>query len=308
MPHTVLMAEPRGFCAGVVRAIDVLDQVLDREEGPVYAFHEIVHNRYVVDRFRQRGAVFVGSIAEIPEGSRVVFSAHGVSPQVVNEARERNLKIIDATCPLVTKVHLETKKAAKDGFEVLLVGHEGHDEVEGTKGEAPDRTKVVDRPADVQALGALDRPVFVVTQTTLSVDDTRETIDAIRERYPDAEIRNDICYATTNRQAAVREIARRADIVIVVGSANSSNSVRLAEVAKSMGKPAYRVDGIDEIDPAWYEGVEIVGLTAGASVPDELLDPIIEDLKARGVTSVEPVVVATETIEFRLPNELALRP
>ena len=304
MPHTVLMAEPRGFCAGVVRAIDVLDQILDREEGPVYAFHEIVHNRYVVDRFRQRGAVFVDSISEIPEGSRVVFSAHGVSPQVVNEARERNLKIIDATCPLVTKVHLETKKAAKDGFEILLVGHEGHDEVEGTKGEAPDRTKVVDHPADVQALTNLDRPVFVVTQTTLSVDDTRDTIDAIRERYPAAEIRNDICYATTNRQMAVREIAKRADLVIVVGSANS---VRLAEVAKSLGKPAYRVDGIDEIDPAWYEGVEVVGLTAGASVPDELLEPIIEDLKARGVTSVEPVIVATETIEFRLPEELALK-
>jgi len=306
MPHTVLMAEPRGFCAGVVRAIDVLDQILDREEGPVYAFHEIVHNRYVVDRFRQRGAVFVDTIEEIPEGSRVVFSAHGVSPFVVNEARERNLKIIDATCPLVTKVHLETKKAAKDGFEILLVGHEGHDEVEGTKGEALDRTTVVDHPADVQALAQTDRPVFVVTQTTLSVDDTRDTIDAIRERYPEAEIRNDICYATTNRQAAVREIAERADLVIVVGSANSSNSVRLAEVAKSMGKPAYRVDGIDEIDPAWYEGVEVVGLTAGASVPDELLEPIIEDLKARGVTSVEPVIVATETIEFRLPEELAL--
>ncbi len=306
MPHTILLAEPRGFCAGVVRAIDVLDQILDREAGPVYAFHEIVHNRYVVDRFRARGAVFVDTIAEIPEGSRVVFSAHGVSPLVVNEARERNLKIIDATCPLVTKVHLETKKAAKDGFEILLVGHEGHDEVEGTKGEALDRTKVVDHPSDVQALPQTDRPVFVVTQTTLSVDDTRDTIDAIRARYPEAEIRNDICYATTNRQAAVREIARRADLVIVIGSANSSNSVRLAEVAKSMGKPAYRVDGIDEIDPAWYEGVEIVGLTAGASVPDELLEPIIEDLKTRGVTTVEPVIVATETIEFRLPEELAL--
>jgi len=299
------MAEPRGFCAGVVRAIDVLDQILDREQGPVYAFHEIVHNRYVVDRFRERGAVFVDTIEEIPEGSRVVFSAHGVSPQVVAAARERSLKIVDATCPLVTKVHLETKKAAKDGFDILLVGHEGHDEVEGTKGEAPDRTKVVDRPADVQALGSLDRPVFVVTQTTLSVDDTRATIDAIRERFPEAEIRNDICYATTNRQAAVREIASRADLVIVVGSANSSNSVRLAEVAKTMGTPAYRVDGIEEIDPAWYEGVGVVGLTAGASVPDELLEPIIEDLKARGVTSVEPVIVATETLEFRMPQELA---
>ncbi len=306
MPHTILLAEPRGFCAGVVRAIDVLDRILDREEGPVYAFHEIVHNRYVVDRFRARGAVFVDEISEIPPGSRVVFSAHGISPQVVADARARDLKIIDATCPLVTKVHLETKKAARDGYDILLVGHEGHDEVEGTKGEAPTRTRVVDRPADVQALPVSDRPVFVVTQTTLSVDDTSDTIEAIRTRHPDAEIRNDICYATTNRQAAVKEIAQRAGLVIVVGSANSSNSVRLAEVAKTAGTPAYRVDGIDEIDPAWYEGVDIVGLTAGASVPDELLEPIIEDLRARGVTAVEPVIVATETVEFRLPDELVI--
>lgn len=305
MPHTILLAEPRGFCAGVVRAIDVLDRILETEEGPVYAFHEIVHNRFVVDSFRERGAVFVDSVSEIPEGSRVVFSAHGVSPLVVQEALERNLKVIDATCPLVTKVHLETKKAAKDGYDILLVGHEGHDEVEGTKGEAPDRTRVVDGPQDVQALVDLDRPIFVVTQTTLSVDDTSETIDAIRTRYPQAEIRNDICYATTNRQAAVKEIAERADLVIVVGSANSSNSVRLWQVAKSMGVPAYRVDGIEEIDPAWYDGVDVVGLTAGASVPDELLQPIIDDLKARGVTTVEPVIVAVETMEFRMPEELS---
>jgi len=308
MPHTILLAEPRGFCAGVVRAIDVLDQILDRDPGPVYAFHEIVHNRYVVDSFRRRGTVFVDSIEDIPPGSRIVFSAHGVSPAVVAEARRRELRIIDATCPLVTKVHLETKKAAKDGFDVLLVGHEGHDEVEGTKGEAPERTRVVDRPVDVQMLADPTRPVFVVTQTTLSVDDTAATIQAIRDRFPEAQIRNDICYATTNRQTAVKEIAQRAGLVIVVGSANSSNSVRLCEVAKSMGTPAYRVDGIEEIDPSWYEGVEIVGLTAGASVPDELLEPIIEDLRKRGVTTVEPVVVATETIEFKMPEELALDP
>ncbi|MCK9485919.1 MAG: 4-hydroxy-3-methylbut-2-enyl diphosphate reductase [Dehalococcoidia bacterium] len=305
MPHTILLAAPRGFCAGVVRAIDVLDRILDTEDGPVYAFHEIVHNRFVVDGFRDRGAIFVDSVADIPEGSRVVFSAHGVSPQVVQEAKQRNLKVIDATCPLVTKVHLETKKAARDGYDILLVGHEGHDEVEGTKGEAPDRTRVVDGQADVQALGELQRPVFVVTQTTLSVDDTRETIDAIRARFPEAEVRNDICYATTNRQAAVKEIAERADLVIVVGSANSSNSVRLWQVAKAMGVPAHRVDGLEEIDPAWYEGVGVVGLTAGASVPDELLQPIIDDLRARGVTKVEPVVVAEETMEFRMPEELS---
>ena len=307
MPHTILLAEPRGFCAGVVRAIDVLDQVLDRDEGPVYVFHEIVHNRYVVDGFRQRGAVFVDYVHEVPAGGRIVFSAHGVSPAVVQEAKDRNLRIIDATCPLVTKVHLETRKAAKDGYDILLVGHEGHDEVEGTKGEAPARTRVVDSAADVQALGTPDRPIFVVTQTTLSVGDTAETIEAIQERFPDAEIRNDICYATTNRQSAVKELAERADLVIVVGSANSSNSVRLCEVAKTMGTPAYRVDGIQEIDPTWYEGVGIVGLTAGASVPDELLEPIIEDLRARGVTTVEPVIVARETVEFRLPAELEVR-
>ncbi|MEX1023089.1 MAG: 4-hydroxy-3-methylbut-2-enyl diphosphate reductase, partial [Dehalococcoidia bacterium] len=284
MPHTILLAEPRGFCAGVVRAIDVLDQVLDREDGPVYAFHEIVHNRYVVDGFRERGAVFVDRIEEVPTGARVVFSAHGVSPEVVQAALDRDLRVIDATCPLVTKVHLETKKAAKDGYDILLVGHEGHDEVEGTRGEAPDRTHVVDRPADVQALGERGRPVFVVTQTTLSVDDTSATIDAIRERFPEAQIRNDICYATTNRQTAVKELAERAGLVIVVGSANSSNSVRLCEVAKAMGTPSYRIDGIEEIDPAWYEGVDVVGLTAGASVPDDLLEPIIDDLRARGVT------------------------
>ena len=304
MPHTVLLAEPRGFCAGVVRAIDVLDQVLDQEEGPVYAFHEIVHNRSVVDGFRERGAVFVDEIAEVPRGSRIVFSAHGVSPAVVEAAERQQLRIIDATCPLVTKVHLEARKAARDGFEVLLVGHEGHDEVEGTKGEAPAHTRVVDSPSDVAATPASDRPVFVVTQTTLSVDDTAETIAAIRERFPVAEVRNDICYATTNRQAAVREIAKRADIVIVVGSANSSNSVRLREVAASTGTRSYRVEDIEEIDPAWYEGVDIVGLSAGASVPDSLLEPIIADLRERGVTTVEPVVVATETIEFRMPEEL----
>ena len=308
MPHTLLLAEPRGFCAGVVRAIDVLNRVLDTEPPPIYAFHEIVHNRFVVEGFRERGAIFIDSIEEVPEGARVVFSAHGVSPVVVNRARERRLRVIDATCPLVTKVHLETKKAAQDGYDIVLVGHDGHDEVTGTLGEAPERTTVVDGPAGVRALPDNGRPVFVVTQTTLSVGDTQEAIDAVRERFPTAEIRNDICYATTNRQAAVSEIARRADVVIVVGSENSSNSVRLREVAAATGTPAYRVEGIEDIDGAWYEGAEIVGLTAGASVPDELLAPIIADLRARGVTRVEPVIVAEETVQFRPPEELALAP
>jgi 4-hydroxy-3-methylbut-2-enyl diphosphate reductase len=304
MPHTLLLAEPRGFCAGVVRAIDVLDHVLDVEDSPVYAFHEIVHNRYVVERFEQRGVTFVDSIEEIPEASRVIFSAHGVSPGVVAEAERRKLRIVDATCPLVTKVHLETRKAVKDGYDILLVGHRGHDEIEGTAGEAPDRATVVETPEEAAALDPRTRPIFVVTQTTLSVDDTADTIASIRESYPAAEVRNDICYATTNRQAAVREIAQRADLVIVVGSSNSSNTVRLREVAADMGTPAHRVDGVDEIDPVWYEGVDIVGLTAGASVPDALLEPIIEDLRARGVTTIEPVIVAEETVVFQPPEEL----
>ena len=303
MPHTLLLAEPRGFCAGVVRAIDVLDAVLDREPPPIYAFHEIVHNRHVVDGFRARGAVFVDDLDEVPEGARIVFSAHGVSPAVVEEAERRRLRVIDTTCPLVTKVHLETKNAVRLGYDVLLVGHRGHDETVGTQGEAPERTRVVEHAGEVAAL-EVERPVFVVTQTTLSVGDTAEVIDEIRGRYPDAEVRNDICYATTNRQFAVRKIAERADLLLVVGSANSSNSLRLREVAEDAGVTAHRVDGLAEIDPAWYEGVGVVGLTSGASVPDELLDPIIEDLKARGVTTIEPIVVAEETVEFRLPREL----
>ena len=301
MPHTLLLAEPRGFCAGVVRAIDVLNAVLDREPAPVYAFHEIVHNRHVVEGFRARGAVFVDRLEEVPEGACIVFSAHGVAPEVIAEARLRHLRVIDATCPLVTKVHLETKKAARDGYDILLVGHRGHDEVVGTLGEAPERTTIIDSPAEVASMPPRERPVFVVTQTTLSIEDTAQVIAAIRADYPDAQVRNDICYATTNRQLAVRTLAERSGLVLVVGSSNSSNSVRLREVAASIGTPAYRIDGIDEIDPAWYDGVDVVGLTAGASVPDELLEPIIEDLRHRGVTRVEPVVVAEETVVFQLP-------
>lgn len=305
MPSTLLLAEPRGFCAGVVRAIDALDRLLNQVQEPVYVFHEIVHNRYVVDGFRARGAVFIDNISEAPDGALVVFSAHGVDPAIIKTAEQRELKVIDATCPLVTKVHLEARKAAKDGYKILLVGHDGHDEVQGTKGEAPDRTSVVDSAQDVLAISDPEDPVFVVTQTTLSVEDTLGTIEAIKDRFPDAEIRNDICYATTNRQQAVKEMAERADLVIVVGSTNSSNSVRLVEVAKSMGVRAQLVDGLNDINPDWYTDSEVVGLTAGASVPDELLDPIIEDLKMRGVENIEAVVVAEETVEFRLPLELS---
>ena len=259
MLRTLLLAEPRGFCAGVVRAIDALDTPLNQLDEPVYVFHEIVHNRYVVDGFRSRGAVFIDDISEAPDGSVVVFSAHGVDPAIIKNAERRELKVIDATCPLVTKVHLEARKAAKDGYKILLVGHDGHDEVQGTKGEAPEMTSVVDSARDVLAISEPQSPVFVVTQTTLSVEDTLGTIEAIKTRFPDAEIRNDICYATTNRQQAVKEMAERADLVIVVGSTNSSNSVRLVEVAKSMGVNAHLVDGLSDIDPAWYTEAEIVG-------------------------------------------------
>ena len=303
-PHTLLIAAPRGFCAGVVRAVEALEMVVEREPAPIYAFHEIVHNRHIVESFEARGVVFIDDLAEVPEGSRVVFSAHGVSPAVVEEAKRRRLRVIDSTCPLVTKVHLETKQAATRGYDVLLVGHRGHDETVGTLGEAPDRARVVEDAGEVAALGEIDRPVFVVTQTTLSMDDTSGVIDEIIERYPAAEIRNDICYATTNRQHAARSIAARADLVLVVGSRNSSNSVRLREVAEDAGATAYLVDGIEDIDPAWYEGAEVVGLTSGASVPDELLDPIIADLRERGVTKVEPVVLTEEDVEFRLPDGL----
>ena len=282
MPHTVLLAEPRGFCAGVVRAIDALGHILDREPSPVYVFHEIVHNRYVVEGFERRGARFVDSLEGVPEDSLVVISAHGVSPSELAIARQKRLRVIDATCPLVTRVHLEANKAARDGHQVVLVGHEGHDEVQGTKGVAPEVTTVVDTPEDVACLPESEMPVFVVTQTTLSVEDTAETVAAIRQRFGDAEVRNDICYATTNRQAAVRAIAERADLVIVVGSQNSSNTLRLVEVARRNGTAAYRVDGVADIDPAWYDGVEVVGLTSGASAPEELIDPIIEDLRQRG--------------------------
>ena len=306
MLHTVLLAEPRGYCAGVVRAIEALDHILTREPPPVYVFHEIVHNRYVVEGFERRGARFVDSLEQVPEAALVVISAHGISPRALATARQRRLRVIDATCPLVTRVHLESTKAAKDGYQILLVGHEGHDEVAGTKGVAPEVTTVVDTPGDVAGLAASTVPVFVVTQTTLSVEDTAETVAAIRQRFGDAEIRNDICYATTNRQAAVRAIAKRAELVIVVGSKNSSNTVRLVEVARRSGTTAFRVDGIHDIDPSWYEGVETVGLTSGASAPEALLEPIIEDLRQRGATNIEPVIVAEESIEFNPAEELKI--
>ncbi len=307
-PRKLLLAAPRGFCAGVVRAYDILDEVLRREPPPVYVFHEIVHNRYVVREFENRGAIFVYGIDEVPSGARLVFSAHGVTPMVREAAAAKRLRVIDATCPLVTKVHLEAKKAASDGYDVVLIGHEDHEEVEGTRGEAPDRTVVVDSPAGVTALSPRDPArVFVVTQTTLSVDDTRDVITALRQRLPSAVVRNDICYATENRQNAVRAIARRSQLVLVIGSENSSNSNRLREVAEAAGARAHRIDDASEIRDEWLHGVATIGLTAGASVPGVLLDRVIEALRARGVTELEEVRVADETQVFAMPHELVPR-
>ena len=305
-PHTLLLAEPRGFCAGVVRAIEVLNYLLDHEKPPIYSYHEIVHNTYIVENFKKRGVVFTDSINEVPKGARIVFSAHGISPLIMQQAKNKKLKIIDATCPLVTKVHLETKKAAKDGYDILLVGHRGHDEVEGTLGEAPQQTTVVDSIEEVNTLKVKSEKIFVVTQTTLSVDDTHDIIENINSKFPAAEIRNDICYATTNRQAAVKELAKKADLILVVGSPNSSNSVRLMEHARSAGVIAYRIEGIEEIEEQWFENVGIIGLTAGASVPDELLEPIINSLIEKGIEKIDTITVAQETVEFKPPNDLPI--
>ena len=305
-PHTLLLAEPRGFCAGVVRAIEVLNYLLDHEKPPIYSYHEIVHNTYIVENFKKRGVIFTDSINEVPKGARIVFSAHGISPLIMQQAKNKKLKIIDATCPLVTKVHLETKKAAKDGYDILLVGHRGHDEVEGTLGEAPQQTTVVDSIEEVNTLKVNSKKIFVVTQTTLSVDDTHDIIENINDKFPAAEIRNDICYATTNRQAAVKELAKKADLILVVGSPNSSNSVRLMEHARSAGVTAYRIEGIEEIKEQWFKNVGIIGLTAGASVPDELLEPIINSLIEKGIEKIDTITVAQETVEFKPPNDLPI--
>lgn len=304
----VLLAAPRGFCAGVDRAVIAVEKALDHYGAPVYVRKEIVHNRHVVEDLSGRGAVFVNELNEVPEGSLVVFSAHGVSPAVHAEAEQRQLRTIDATCPLVTKVHSEARRFAKDDYEILLIGHEGHEEVEGTSGEAPDHIQLVDGPAAVKDVVVKD-PARVVwlSQTTLSVDETLETVDLLRERFPTLQDppSDDICYATQNRQQAVKALAEDSDLVIVVGSANSSNSVRLVEVALEAGaSAAYRVDNAGEIDPAWLEGVGTVSVTSGASVPDYLVGDVLDYLSDRGYPEPEEVQVAQETIEFSLPPNL----
>ena len=308
MPGKVLLAAPRGYCAGVDRAVVTVEKALDLYGPPVYVRKQIVHNKYVVHKLEDRGAIFVEELDEVPEGSTVVFSAHGVAPSVHAEASERSLKTIDATCPLVTKVHSEAKRFSAEGMQILLIGHEGHEEVVGTMGEAPDAMTLVESPADADTVSVdPERPLVWLSQTTLSVDETLETVDRLRERFPNLQSppSDDICYATQNRQAAVKQIAEQCDLLIVVGSGNSSNSVRLVEVGLESGaSSAYRVDGVDELDETWLEGVSTVGLTSGASVPEVLVDGVLAWLAERGFGEVEEVTAAEETLVFALPPEL----
>ncbi len=304
----VLLAAPRGYCAGVDRAVITVEKALDLYGPPVYVRKQIVHNKHVVRTLERRGAIFVEEVEEVPEGANVVFSAHGVSPVVHEQAADRQLQTIDATCPLVTKVHHEAKRFAGDDYDILLIGHEGHEEVEGTAGEAPKNIQLVQGPDDVDNIEVRDPDkVAWLSQTTLSVDETMQTVDRIRERYPNLldPPSDDICYATQNRQEAVKEISKHADLVIVVGSGNSSNSVRLVEVALEAGaKASYRVDEAGEIDDAWLEGVTTVGVTSGASVPEILVDGVLEYLQEKGFPEAVAVHTAEESLIFALPPEL----
>jgi 4-hydroxy-3-methylbut-2-enyl diphosphate reductase len=304
----VLLAAPRGYCAGVDRAVITVEKALDLYDPPVYVRKQIVHNKHVVHSLEDRGAIFVEELDEVPEGATVVFSAHGVSPAVQEEARSRGLKTIDATCPLVTKVHHEARRFANEDYDILLIGHAGHEEVEGTAGEAPANIKLVQGPEDVANIQVRDpAKVAWLSQTTLSVDETMDTVGRIREQFPlllDPPS-DDICYATQNRQQAVKEIAHGADLVLVVGSGNSSNSVRLVEVALEAGaKASYRVDDASEIDESWLADVSTVGVTSGASVPDELVDGVLSFLSERGFPAAHAVHTAEESLIFALPPEL----
>jgi 4-hydroxy-3-methylbut-2-enyl diphosphate reductase len=304
----VLLAAPRGYCAGVDRAVITVEKALDLYGAPVYVRKQIVHNKHVVANLESRGAVFVEELDEVPEGATVVFSAHGVSPLVHRQAEQRSLKTIDATCPLVTKVHHEARRFAGEDYDILLIGHAGHEEVEGTAGEAPEHIQLVQTPEDVASIEVRDpAKVAWLSQTTLSVDETMTIVSAIRERFPQLldPPSDDICYATQNRQIAVKEISRAADLVIVVGSGNSSNSVRLVEVALEAGaKAAYRVDDASEIDEAWLDGVGTVSVTSGASVPEDLVEGVLSWLAERGYPDARAVHSAEESLIFALPPEL----
>ena len=308
-PSKVILAKPRGFCAGVERAIDVVEIALQLFPGPIYVRKEIVHNKHVVEELKAKGAIFVEELDEVPDGARVIFSAHGVSPEVRQMADARQLKVIDATCPLVTKVHHEAVRYANEGRTIILVGHEGHDEVIGTMGEAPQHIKLVGSAVEAQQLH-IPNPdkVAVTTQTTLSVDDTKEIIDVLKQRFPSMRVPagEDICYATQNRQTAVKQMAKQADLLLVIGSGNSSNSNRLKEVSEALGTTAYLIDDVNEIDPAWLtENVHCVGITAGASAPEYLVQDVLKFFRDLGVTDVEEIDAVTEEVSFALPHELA---
>ena len=303
----ILLASPRGFCAGVNMAIETLETAIRLYGTPIYVYHEIVHNKHVVDRFVREGAIFVDTVEEVPEGAVLLFSAHGVAPEVRRVSAERRLRAIDATCPLVTKVHLEAIKYAKAGYRIVLIGHEGHDEVIGTMGQAPEAFTLVDGIADVDALpfGPADKLAYL-TQTTLSVDDASRIIQRLKERFPQivGPPKDDICYATQNRQEAVRLLSEGADIVLVLGSQNSSNSQRLAELARDNGIRAFLIDGANEIDPAWFTGEETVVITAGASAPESVVQDCVSWLRARYGATVEERTIREEEVYFPLPKEL----
>jgi 4-hydroxy-3-methylbut-2-enyl diphosphate reductase len=304
----VLLAAPRGYCAGVDRAVIAVEKALEMHGAPIYVRKEIVHNKHVVSSLQQRGAIFVNEVDEVPEGARLVFSAHGVSPAVVQASIDRGLQTIDATCPLVTKVHREVQRFAAEDYDILLIGHEGHEEVEGTAGEAPDKVQLVDGQKGIDAVTIRDpNKVVWLSQTTLSVDETYETVEKLKLKIPTLinPPSDDICYATQNRQVAIKKVALEAELVIVVGSANSSNTVRLVEVALENGaKAAYRVDFATEIKDEWFEDVYSVGVTSGASVPEVLVDEVLADLASRGFGDVQIVQTAEEDVQFSLPKEL----
>jgi 4-hydroxy-3-methylbut-2-enyl diphosphate reductase len=306
-PEKLLLAAPRGYCAGVDRAVQTVERALDLYGAPVYVRKEIVHNKHVVEQLRERGAVFVDQETEVPEGETVVFSAHGVAPSVHRNAEGRALRTIDATCPLVTKVHVEARKFAEQGYTIVLVGHAGHEEVEGTMGEAPDSIVLIETEADVDALEVEDPDrVAYISQTTLSVDETNAIIGRLRERFPNitGPRTDDICYATTNRQAAVRQMAVECDLVLVIGSRNSSNSNRLVEVARDHGADSYLIDNEAEVREEWLEGKRVVGITSGASAPEELVQRLVDFFRARGTDDVSEFQVVQEDVRFMLPREI----
>lgn len=303
----IILVRPRGFCAGVDRAIAIVEQALERYAPPVYVKHAIVHNRHVVERLTLMGAVFVEELSEVPQGARVIFSAHGVSPMVRQEAQERALKVVDATCPLVTKVHVEARRFASSDHQIFLIGHKDHVEVIGTTGEAPDRIQVISTREEAENVTLGDgQSVAYLTQTTLSLDDTRDIVEVLQKRFPQLEgpSRGDICYATQNRQLAVKSLAQSAEVILVVGSANSSNSNRLVEVARNEGIPAYLVDSFESLDESWLEGYDKIGVSAGASAPEQVVQELVIHLSRHQSASVRELEVVEENVSFPLPSDL----